>query len=331
MEVDYSRALEAFAVLDKTKQIPSLHPYYVRADARRDDALMPVFFVFEENKNIFYYPFHLSKIPGTAYFDIQSAYGYGGPVASCRDTSFLEKAWSNFSQWCLEHDVIAEFVRFHPLLCNWQFFSGNVIDDRQTVWIDLTLDDLFKSYSTRTRTVIRKAIKNGLSVEWVKGDVHIKEFYELYNLAMNEKGTDEFYIFPFEYHEELIRWNFSHLAICQLEGKTIAASMFLIGPSLIEYHLSFVLGDGKRLGASSLLLHEAAMYAKGKGCVSMHLGGGTDKQPANPLLFFKQGFSKNTASFKIGSKIHNPSIYFQMKQKWSALHGHEPNRILFYR
>jgi hypothetical protein len=331
MQVNYNQALQAFSCLDKTKQIPSLHPYYVRADSKRDKTLEPVFFLFEENKNIFYYAFHLSRIPDTDYFDIQSPYGYGGPIASCNDSGFSEKAWAHFSLWCLEHNVIAEFVRFHPLLRNWQYFRGDVFDDRQTVWIDLTLDDLFMSYLTRSRTVIRKATKSGLSVEWLKGEMPLKEFYELYSLAMKEKEAGDFYVFPFEYHEELLNWDCSHLAICKLEGKTIAASLFLIGPSLVEYHLSYALSEGRKLGASSLLLHEAAIYSKQKSCVNMHLGGGTDKQPDNPLLFFKKGFSRNTESFKIGKKIHNPEVYARLKKEWQRVHGVEPVRVLFYR
>ncbi|MCG6533678.1 MAG: GNAT family N-acetyltransferase [Syntrophales bacterium LBB04] len=331
MKVDYDQALQAYYSLDKIKQIPSLHPFYVCADAKRDESIEPVFFTLKESDKIFYYGFHLGRIPGTEYFDIQSPYGYGGPVASCHDRTFLSEALSHFSWWCIENNVLAEFVRFHPLLENWQYFDGNVIDDRQTVWIDLTVDDLMSSYTTRVRTAIRKAQKSGLRVEWVKSSESLSIFYELYNSAMKEIAADNSYIFPLEYHEALLGWNNSRLAVCRLEGTIVAAALFVVGPSLVEYHLSSSLPQGKKLGATNLMLHEAALHAKQMGYTRMHLGGGTDKQPDNSLLFFKAGFSNHKAVFRIGKKIYQPKIYDQMKMAWQRVRGIESNRVLFYR
>lgn len=331
MKLDYDKALQAYSSLENIKQIPSLHPFYICADAKRDKSIEPVFFVFQKSDEIFYHGFHLGQIPGTEYFDIQSPYGYGGPVASCDDTTFLSMAWSQFSSWCLEQNVLAEFIRFHPLLQNWRYFDGDVIDDRQTVWIDLTVNDLMSSYIIRVRTAIRKAQKSGLYVDLVEGADYVTTFYEMYNRAMSEISADEFYIFPIEYHDALLTWDHSHLAVCRDDRNIVAAAIFIFGPSLVEYHLSFSSSRGKKLGATNLLLHEAALLAKEMGCTMMHLGGGTDRQGDNPLLFFKRGFSNLSASFKIGKKVLQPAIYDQIKSKWQNVHDIESNRILFYR
>ena len=86
---------------------------------------------------------------------MQSAYGYGGPVASTTDPAFLQSASAVWKDWCQEKKVLVEFIRFHPLLENWRFFSGDIFDDRMTVWIDLAVPGLMAQYTTRVRTAVR--------------------------------------------------------------------------------------------------------------------------------------------------------------------------------
>jgi len=159
MEIGYDKAVAAFARLDPEKRAPSLHPCYVASDAEHTSGLRPVFFVYEHGDSLFYHGFHLGQVAGTGFADIQSPYGYGGPVASTADGEFLAEAWVSFRQWCKENNVLAEFIRFHPLLENWCYYHGESFEDRQTVWIALQGHDLLSSYSVRARTAVRKAVK----------------------------------------------------------------------------------------------------------------------------------------------------------------------------
>jgi hypothetical protein len=331
MNVEYEVALKFYERLEDRKNSPCLHPFYLRVDAKRDPSLAPIYFVFEEGAEFFYHGFLLGKIESTDFYDIQSPYGYGGPIASSENPEFLAMAWEHYKDWCLRNNVLVEFVRFHPLLQNWDYYNGDVVDDRRTVWIDLELDDLLSSYSTRVRTAIKKAQKAGLCIEWVDPKEYIDVFFKHYSDAMVELGADEFYLFPKEYHRELLSWDASRLALCKRDSKIVGGSLFLLAPSLMEYHLAFTLLEGKKLSANNLILHEAALLGKKLGIKIFYLGGGTSRDEKNPLLFFKEGFSDQRSFFKIGKKIYRQELYDDLKSAWVKKKGNISNRVLFYR
>ena len=136
MKIDFYTAVEMFARLPHSRKSPYLHPQYVIDDASRDRDLEPVFFIYSEGGELFYYPFHLGRIAGTDYFDIQSAYAYGGPLSSTGAADFLTRAWQHHLSWCQNNNILAEFVRFHPWLENWDGFPGETRYMRETVGID---------------------------------------------------------------------------------------------------------------------------------------------------------------------------------------------------
>lgn len=332
MQVSYEEAITVFESIKEWEKVPSLHPDYVVTDAQRDNSLIPIFFIYKENSFLFYHAVHKVSIKNTGLFDFQSPYGYGGPIFLCdNNDEFITRASKAYEAWCRENNILAEFIRFHPKLNHWQQYYGEVIADRETIWIDLNQNELLSHFSTRARTAVRKAVNDGLTVEWSKATDSIYEFIHLYNLTMKVLGADNFYFFNEKYFEYLFQWDYTHLLVCKYKGEVIAAATFLIDSFLVEYHLSASNLLGKKLNATNLLLYEAAEYGKKVGCSILHLGGGTDNKSDNPLLFFKSGFSKNSATFRIGKKIFNESLYYLMKSEWEKKKGGPENRILFYR
>jgi hypothetical protein len=331
MQVGYERAVEVFGNLNKFLRAPSLHPYYVSADSKREAALRPAFFIYEESGDLFYHGFHVAPVEETGFSDVQSPYGYGGPVTSGEDEDFLKRAWAAYASWCEENDVLAEFIRFHPMLENWKYYGGEVVDDRLTVHVDLTVEDLLSTYEGRARTAVRKAINRGLTVEWVDTERFMGIFPSIYNESMEAINADKFYFFPAAYFSELFEWDSAHLAVCGLDGQVVAAAVFLIEGDMMEYHLSASTPEGKNLGATNLLLHEAFLYAQSLGLRVAHLGGGNSPDLEDPLYFFKSGFSPLRASFRIGKRIIRSEDYDKMKIKWQEKHGAVSDRVLFYR
>ena len=51
-------------------------------------------------------------------FDVETPYGYGGPVSTSSEPQFLAAAREAYLAWLRERGVIAELVRFHPLIQN---------------------------------------------------------------------------------------------------------------------------------------------------------------------------------------------------------------------
>lgn len=330
MQVGYKEAVEVFEKL-RVRKAPSLHPFYINADSKRCGELESVFFVYRDSGEVYYTGFHKAAVEGTAFSDIQSAYGYGGPVSTTEDEGFIKNAWSAYLEWCGENNILDEFVRFHPWLENWKYYRGEVVYDRQTVWVDLLNDDHLATYNTRVRTAVRKAIKSGLRVEWDSAKRFAGDFKSIYRDSMVKLNADKFYFFDDKYFDEILGWKNASLAVCTYEGRPVSAAIFLVEGELMEYHLSASDAEGKRLSATNLILHEAALLGQHLGCKALHMGGGTDNKVDNPLFFFKAGFSVERSSFKIGKFIHKVDAYKTMLAEWEQTHGKVSNRVQFYR
>ncbi|MDD5249247.1 MAG: GNAT family N-acetyltransferase [Rhodocyclaceae bacterium] len=331
LQLSAEEALGYYRRLDISQRAPSLHPEYLLADAQRSATLIPRFLVYQAGDHFHYHAFQMEAVPEVGLFDIQSPYGYGGPVATTTAPAFLNKAWNAHCRWCQENNILAEFIRFHPLLENWRYFCGEALDDRQTVWIDLAVPDLMTTYTPRVRTSIRKAMKNGLRVEWCDRHSFLTSFPRLYEETMHKLAADQFYFFSPAYFERITNPELARLAICRDDNSIYAAAIFLHGSEMVEYHLSASNEAGKTLGATNLLLHEAANWAQQSGKKKLHLGGGTSAAPENPLFFYKAGFSTHRSLFRIGKKIHRPGAYAALKADWANRKDLAGNRILFYR
>jgi lipid II:glycine glycyltransferase (peptidoglycan interpeptide bridge formation enzyme) len=114
------------------------------------------------------------------------------------------------------------------------------------------------------------------------------------------------------------------------QNEVLAAAVFLFGAQVVEYHLSGTTAEGRRLGATNLLLHAAASRARLDGRIGLYLGGGTDSSPDNPLLRFKESFAAASHTFRIGSRILDPERYEQLKREF-AEQARGSRRVLFYR
>jgi hypothetical protein len=331
MQIDFAAALALYARLPAPLRLATFSPHYVATDASRAPDIEPSYWCYQEGAFFWYHGFHLTVLPDVDGFDIQSPYGYGGPMANTKDPEFLERAWHAYAGWARTSGVAAEFVRFHPLAQNDQFYRGQVEEDRQTVWVDLEADDLFAGYKTRVRTAIRKAEKSGMKFNWAARDDIPSRFATFYRAAMDAISASSFYFFDDDYFRRMAEWPEVRLGVCSLDDEWLSAGLFLYGAESIEYHLAASSGLGKQLSASNLLLHEVGVSAKAESYLRLYLGGGTDRRPNNPLLFYKSGFSTRRAPFKVGTFCHDSGRYDELKRRWPDRYTANPDKLLFYR
>lgn len=330
MLVDINQAADFLADCSQLKWVPTMHPSYVATDAKRVGG-EAIYFFHRNGGSVFYYPSIKCQVPGTDYYDIQSAYGYGGPTTNSTDRDFLRMSWNEWRSWCERNSILAEFVRFHPLLDNDQDYPGQVLSDRETVWIDLTQEDLLSTYSTRVRTAVRKSIKMGAAFEIDSSLQYYPQFIRLYRSRMSSLGAKDEYLFSDEYFASAREWPHLSLGVVKYQGEIVSASLFLTQGDYVEYFLSASNEKARESSATHLLLHEAAVSFKKKGYIKFHLGGGTNSLSDNPLYFFKSGFSNNKGSFKIGKNIHLAEPYTEMKERWERETGRKSPLVLFYR
>ncbi|MBE7940347.1 MULTISPECIES: GNAT family N-acetyltransferase [Ramlibacter] len=309
----------------------TLSPCYLAGDALRDAALSPRFVAVEEGERRWLHGLHLTDIPGSRWRDASSPYGYGGPVANSRDAGFLVAAW----QACHEHlrgeeRVVVEYLRFHPLLANEAGYPGQVLPNREVVSVDLTTD-FAAAYPLRLQQVLRKSARAGLHYGEQPFAPQARAFGAYHRAAMQAMGADAFYVFDDAYFEAMGRCPGARLALVTADGAWLAAALLLDGPGVREYHLAATVPEGRRLGASSALLHGAAEAARDAGLRQLYLGGGTDAKPDNPLLFFKGGFSPLRLPYRTGSRVLDPAGYDEVKALFAAQHAAHPQRPIFHR
>ena len=254
--------------------------------------------------------FHV-LLPPRKYYDLITPFGYGGFLIEGDVTQKnLEELDEAYTQYCLNKNIVSEFVKFHPMLKNASAMQslynttpvGSTVmmqlDSRSQIWDDL---------SSPRRRVIRKAIKQGVQVHWSSDVSLLETFIPLYNNTMaKDQATDYFYFDQTFYDCFLQDFKYNHLFFyTAFEGEVISMAMILFVNHQMHYFLSGSNPDFNHLSPASYVLYEAANWGMEHGYDTFHLGGGLPS-----LLKYKMGFNKHSnLSFEIGRKIFNQESY----------------------
>lgn len=266
------------------------------------------------------------------YFDLETAYGYGGFVINTDDQEFIANAVNQYVKKCMEENIIAEFIRFHPFnespIKHRELFDMNLYD-RDVVYVDLELsrEERWNSYSSKTRNILRKCEKE-LTFEQ---SVNIEKFVDLYEQTMNKNNAGEFYYFSKDYYEQLLKNSSIDLYVVKKDEQVISSAFFMQSDAFCHYHLSANDYNMRQYNANYLILDKMFELAKSNGKKYLHLGGGTTSLKDDSLLKFKQKFSKLTKPFYISGKIYNKDIYDKYIQLWEEQSIDKVKYFLKYR
>ncbi|MGD9780270.1 GNAT family N-acetyltransferase [Methanomethylovorans sp.] len=269
-------------------------------------------------------PIMLGEIPGmTGFYDFETPYGYGGPIATNNDPEFWKKALSILLDEMRMQNIVCGLIRYHPLLGNED--SAKVllpsVKDRKTVIIDLrpNENEIWEAQvHSKNRNAIRKAEMAGLEFTVDDDFSELNNFINIYESTMKRLGAATGYLFGPDYYNgiktELMGNSF--IGMVRSKGTIIAAAIFLYQIPWGHYHLSGSTPDARLLSANNFLVYRGALELKRRGVEVMHLGGGTDSQEKNSLLAFKQRFSPNNRWFSIGKVVLNAEKYKILGMEW---------------
>lgn len=304
------------------------------------------------------YPFILKEIPAELtkelsskpLFDIESPYGYGGPMLLAEDGYVYneerdpgnELAYyftGEFLKWANENNIVAEFVRFNPMTMNHNLFVSqyDISLNRRTIDIN-TLPNfnsiLGKGSSARRRNYY-KAVNNGLEAVWcpLNEKDAMQCFRELYEKRMEQLEAEKYYNFSDAYFKALAELPESKalISIALYNGKIpVASSLFLFDEFSAHYHLGGSDDSYKDLQGSAFLLWEAARATHEMGLECLHIGGGLSLEPDDKLFAFKKGFSSRVREFYVGKRIINHWFYQEISRFWVEKNGKEPKILLHY-
>lgn len=279
-------------------------------------------FIYQESAHTFVLPYILREIPEHAgVFDIESAYGYSGPLANTEDMGFLVRANASFVEHSREKKVIAAFIRCHPLIENHRFLpKETLVKERETVFMNLGENYsacIDKSYQYE----IRRAEKAGVTIHFDDSLCRLEEFVSMYETTMHRLNASSFYFFSSDYFKTLREQcaGDTFLAFAEYGGESIAAGLFLSSEKYGHYHLGARLVDDRydNLSASKLVIEKSAAKLSTQGVNFLHLGAGTTSRADDSLFRFKLGFSGKTRPFYTARLVINPDRYSTICEQWS--------------
>jgi len=271
-------------------------------------------------------------------FDVQGAYGYGGPLLQ-GPPDFVARAWAAIELAWSKAGAVAAFFRLHPLLDQraWLGEGWTTVEDRKTLSVDLRQGATAAFASPRTgnhRNMVARARRAGLVVRReVLDDRRLEAFAGLYGETMLRLGAAESYQFGAPYFRSLATGLGSHLELFSAErssGETEGMALAMWGPRWGHYHLSARAADADNCG-TNLILQAVAEAAEARGLHALHLGGGRSPAPDDSLLRFKERIGTAQHSFRTARRILSPARYEDEIERWSRQQGRPPSWFLGYR
>jgi len=308
-------------------------------------------FIYEENSGFVLYPFLMNPIRllelvelNEEYFDIQGAYGYNGPYVSAVNESLIDGFSREFVTFCEEAKVVAEFIRFNPVVGNHKWLTYlTPLDTLDNVVVDLTLSEeelWMKSYDHGVRKAINKGERSGLTHEIILSkDMSagsIGKFVQLYHATMSRNQAGGFYFFDEDVFKQLAG-SLPHNSLFVFVYKDqvpVSTELVLFGGQAAFGFLGGTLAEYYSLSPNSYLRHHLIRHLKQTGLKFYSIGGGMKRN--DNIFQFKKSFSRNVDStFYIGKKVHNPVVYNDLCRAWELKNPGEKeiyqNYILKYR
>lgn len=133
-------------------------------------------------------------------YDIITPYGYGG-VKIKGDITEEEKNnfFKRFENYCKENNIVSEFIRLNPLDDNYKNYEGQdyeIVKNSNTVYIKLEGEEqIWNDFEGRTRTSIRKALKNNIEIKKGFNNELINEFKNIYYDTMKRDEANRILFF----------------------------------------------------------------------------------------------------------------------------------------
>jgi CelD/BcsL family acetyltransferase involved in cellulose biosynthesis len=280
-------------------------------------------FVMRRGGDVVAMPYLVSPVPNSAFFDFETPYGYGGPLSNTQDASLMNAFWSAFVASCADRDIVAGFIRFHPILRTVSASDPSIVAttlDRETVSVDLrqSAEELWSSYSSKTRTNIRKAEKSGVTVEAVEDESDYHAFSDLYETRMAELDAPDWYRFGRDYVLAIrdLETQSRRLYLARVDGEVVGGLLVLLSPSMAHAHLSASPAAYRRYNVNAAMRHAANHDLIQTGRTWFHYGGGRTADPSDPLYRFKSGFSSTRMAFHTGAVVVDPRSYDGLCNAW---------------
>jgi UDP-N-acetylbacillosamine alanyltransferase len=272
-----------------------------------------------DGSRAWFHVFAASRIPGTEWSDVDPFLGYFGPVTTTDDAEFNALALAEYRAVCASQGIIAEVMRFNPLLENHRAFAGQaaltISPVKSLVICDCVADETAQLafYNQNCRRLMRKAAD--LQLEWLPPD-QAAAFISFYYDSLRRVGAVERWFIPEAVLGGLLRLPACRVAVTTRGGWKSAT--LIIEHPLQTYYLLAANCAERTEGSNETLVHHVCLDQARKGNSHFMLGGGNSPDEADKLLLFKRKFSSRNYTLQLGKMIHLPEAYTALCQQYDA-------------
>lgn len=279
----------------------------------------------------FLHTFSKKRIEGMNMFDVEPSLGYAGPLVNTNDADFTRTALERYSELCRTENVIAELVRFNPLLENHRFFADAAaidISPAKEIVIARCHADEAPQLAEFSDACVRRVRRGARDCRYRELDHpdEIHAFAALYRESLERLGAaanwyleDGFFqraaaLPPFRFHGVFA-------------GSDLVSACLTAESGSTAYYLLAANCHPHAPGANEFLIHSIAHAGSRRRLQNLVLGGGTTAASDDPLLRFKRKFSKATHTLFIGKIVHDKGAFDALSSRQSP----RPDLFLSYR
>ena len=248
------------------------------------------------------------RIDTGKYYDLITPYGYGGFWGSVSNWEELNQA---YTEYCLDHHYVCEFVRFE-LFSDYPHHYGGIVESRThnvVRSLDMPLEDMWMDFKQKVRKNVKRANTAGLEIIIENTVSHLDDFLRIYYSTMERTEAADSFFFSRQFFESISMMEdnimFFHVVS---EGKIVSTELVLYGA---ENCYSFLGGTDREyfeVRPNDFLKYEVIKWAKEKGLKNYVLGGGYGSDDG--IFQYKYALApKGVTDYYIGKKIFDQTIY----------------------
>lgn len=280
----------------------------------------------------------IGKIPQNTYFDISTPYGYGGfitekikdakdiknvndikeaeNIENTKNTS-IEMINNKFQEYCINNNIISEFVRFSLFNEYRDNYYGEVVETKPNIVrkINTNPTDMLKEFEHKVRKNLKRASLNNLKIDIDKEAKTLDNFLEIYYSTMDRNNAKKEYYFSKDFFDKICSMK-DNAAIFNViyENKIISTELVIYSSKNCYSFLGGTLSDYFILRPNDFLKYEIIKWAYENKIENFILGGGYTNQLDDGILKYKRSFAPKDGikHFYIGKKIFNEKVYNEL-------------------
>lgn len=293
-----------------------------------EDGFEPVLFKLELSSEILLMPLIERSIGGSEYYDLVSAYGYGGAIFS-KNTRSHVLLYTSLLDKLSQLNYVSLFTNNHPLL-PFSDYSGESASEVVFASLSSGYDCILKNMRKVHRRDIKNSINKGMTVSISTSIPDLDNFKSIYEKTMKNLNAGGFYFFSDEFYLKLINTSEFETRIWTVmyEGKSISSALIIRCGDYSQYFLSGTDPEFYNLYPNKLLLASSMERLCDEGCKYFLLGGGVSGS-RDGLFDFKYGFTRKTSKLYQCKEILNAQEYERLSSDWKSKNNINLNNHYF--